>query len=431
MLPKHQRRWTSRKPHREKLLLGNGLGRCVCGSEGTGPKRLIECLLFASDRAHKMQIETRKCSKPDCQLKSGAGPDLGDLGIFNHNNQRLYTHELLDYYTDQYHHSETPFHSFCGTTAHRYLTFNSKVDFVSEDTFRNVYFSFLGVEQDALLKHAFDCPLCPPGGPKKIIADGVAAGFELKHRLETLAPPTIPGRNAPSASRVGYVSNQALVTYQIRRMALETLASYHLSGDAPDGTEPPTKKRKRARDDSDDLREVGTSDVGPTCTRSNLYDNLKELCPALLRIFKAATVDRETLHEDIRAAYDELLPQVASFLQPVHRLTPTQIFAHETVLMLAPRPTWKYLSRLVDGTYDETVLLALRGQVPAIGLIAHQEATLLGAPSCDIRELAEWVLKHAIHVLGRLKAAFTTPPPDSNLPQPSFDEVRALADLHV
>lgn len=127
-----------------------------------------------------------------------AGPDLRALGLFNFNNRRIYTHELLNKFTNSISAHETPFHAFRTVIQRTYLESGCITSFVSDDAFRTAWFSFTRIQD---LGDSFQCELCGPD-PKVVIFDGVTASFSNKHQTSTLCPPTLIQPDAPKRSNV-------------------------------------------------------------------------------------------------------------------------------------------------------------------------------------------------------------------------------------
>ncbi|EJD32956.1 hypothetical protein AURDEDRAFT_21844, partial [Auricularia subglabra TFB-10046 SS5] len=179
------------------VLRLEGPGRCRCGAvpADTVPKRLLPCVIYGSQRVYHRQVEVRPCFACSDGRKF-AGPDLGELGIFNFNNRSMYTHELLNAFTSGMTAHELPFHAFVTTVDRSYLEHGPanpqpSDDFVSDETFRRVWYSWRRLQ---LLGDTFSCDDCGPS-PPTVIFDGLTAGFPGKYVTPTLTPPTtvLPG----------------------------------------------------------------------------------------------------------------------------------------------------------------------------------------------------------------------------------------------
>ncbi|EJD40648.1 hypothetical protein AURDEDRAFT_24039, partial [Auricularia subglabra TFB-10046 SS5] len=177
-----------------EVLPLNTAGRCTCGAVGSldTPKRLLPCTIFGSHRSYSRTIEVRQC--PSCGVnRKFAGPDLRELGLFNFNNRSLYTHELLNSFTSAMTAHELPFHAFATTVERNYVEHGSTSNFVSDETFRRVWYTFRRVQ---LLGDSFECKDCGPN-PSCVIFDGLTAGIPTANLTSTLAPPTRIVPDAP------------------------------------------------------------------------------------------------------------------------------------------------------------------------------------------------------------------------------------------
>ncbi|EJD39347.1 hypothetical protein AURDEDRAFT_29512, partial [Auricularia subglabra TFB-10046 SS5] len=160
--------------------------RCRCGSgaKSAAPVHRLQCVVYGSMRAEKVVIEVQACAAQDNLF---AGPDVRELGVFNYNNHRLYTHELLNKFTSSYSAHELPFHAFRTVTQRTYLENGCKVPFVNDDTFRTAWYSFMRIQD---LGDSFRCDKCGPN-PRVVLFDGVTVSYNTKHITSTLTPPTL------------------------------------------------------------------------------------------------------------------------------------------------------------------------------------------------------------------------------------------------
>ncbi|EJD54900.1 hypothetical protein AURDEDRAFT_21524, partial [Auricularia subglabra TFB-10046 SS5] len=158
--------------------------RCACGGapKPSAPVEEKACLVFTTSRAFRGRIEVRRCGS----CRRCCGPDLREFGLFNYNNFRLYSHELLNSFTSCMANFEAPFHGFRKHVSHSYAEHQSPVPFVSDTAWRAVWFSFLRIQQ---LINSFACSKCGDC-PEVLIFDGVTAGFAVEHCTGTLRPPT-------------------------------------------------------------------------------------------------------------------------------------------------------------------------------------------------------------------------------------------------
>jgi hypothetical protein len=194
--------------------------RCGAGPDQAAPVRVIHCTLYDVRLAKRCTIEVQRCAVCPADTRRDAGPDLGEYGVFNYNNTRLYTHDLLNEYTSQFTASETTFNAFCKTISRAYASSCSAVGFVSDDDFRNVWFSFTRIQQ---LADSFECDVCGPD-PESVLADGVTVAFDAKHVLSSLAPPTRVTADSVERDTVQRVTDLMLVPHaSLRKDALAVL----------------------------------------------------------------------------------------------------------------------------------------------------------------------------------------------------------------
>ncbi|EJD37802.1 hypothetical protein AURDEDRAFT_20910, partial [Auricularia subglabra TFB-10046 SS5] len=181
--------------------LGND-SRCRCGSppNPSAPVKTIACILYDEKVALAARIEIQLCATCPIQSQYHDGPDLASLGIFNFNNTRLYTHNLLNELTSMMSSSETPFHAFRTEVSRDYLVAKSSIAFVSDDTFRIVYYAFSRVQKLGT-GAVFLCRVCGPE-PEVLLFDGVSAGYETKHCTDDLRPPTTTDADSPARQDV-------------------------------------------------------------------------------------------------------------------------------------------------------------------------------------------------------------------------------------
>jgi len=183
------------------------------------PQRRIElrkCFIYGLLGAHSASIELQKC--PNCP-QGYIGPDCTDIGIFNLNNQSLFTLTLLDDYTCHFSRSETPFVSWVSSTACRYLNHQSPVPFIKEKTFRTAWFSYIRLVQ---LENDMRCVRCGPT-PKVTIWDGVTLAFNRKNLLATLRPPTLVDEHSEIKDRIKPQQGLQLLGDKSLRKLIQTI----------------------------------------------------------------------------------------------------------------------------------------------------------------------------------------------------------------
>lgn len=105
--------------------------RCGSGPKKNAPVRVIKSVLYTTSRAYDVTVAVQACSTCDTRRRQDAGPDLREFGIFNFNNARLYSHELLDQFTNAMTATETPFHAHRLFVERSYISQHSPREFVS------------------------------------------------------------------------------------------------------------------------------------------------------------------------------------------------------------------------------------------------------------------------------------------------------------
>ncbi|KAF8491008.1 hypothetical protein JB92DRAFT_3241490 [Gautieria morchelliformis] len=167
----------------------------------------IPCTVYMLTCAQTHQLEVQACPACPLQARHHVGPDAQDHGLFNFNNRILVSHDLLDEYTSAYTLSETPFTAWTQGVSHHYTTYGSSQPFMSDDTFRHVWFAFVSLQDDSC---PGDCPLCGPS-PADTIWDGVTLAFNQKHLLPSLTPPTLSPPESISRTETRHVSQQQCI----------------------------------------------------------------------------------------------------------------------------------------------------------------------------------------------------------------------------
>ena len=133
-----------------------------------------------------------------------------DSGVFNFNNQILFTHDLLDEYTSTYTSSETPFVGWVSMVSHQYTNNDSERPFIMEKMFRAVWFSYIQLQHPETV---LQCHACGPM-PQDTIWDGMILAFSQKHLLPSLQPPTILHKNSLHRDEVCYYSHMQWIPDQ-------------------------------------------------------------------------------------------------------------------------------------------------------------------------------------------------------------------------
>ncbi|KAK7018643.1 hypothetical protein VNI00_018354 [Paramarasmius palmivorus] len=199
------------------LLSLDELSRSACGKnyfEPVAPILQRECTIYTLSRKAKCLISVQLCPTCPAAQRCYIGPDLRTVGIFNFNNSVLFTHELLDEYTNRYTGSETPFAAFVLTIARVYTGRGDK--FVGEDLFRAAWFAFASLQHMAGDMFCRECGVAP----ETVIWDGVTVSFAKRHLQDTLQPPTHIPPDAIARDRIRYSSQQWIVSKNDARVQL-------------------------------------------------------------------------------------------------------------------------------------------------------------------------------------------------------------------
>lgn len=300
--------------------------RCKCGGapHPTAPIRIINCVLFTSRRAFKAKIEVQRCAACPLTSRLYAGPDLRELGIFNFNNARLYSHELLNGFTNAMTAHDAPFNSYRTFVSRHYVDNSLPVRFVSNPTWRTVWFSFSHVQD---LTDSFSCTACGPN-PEAVIFDGVTAGFDVRHCTSSLHPPTIVDSSAVKRLNVTVpAAPLTLIDGQLRKSAQAAVRwrkSLTASNKSPLGAEAPDVDDEPAIDEDTDIAGVDyrasrrrkardTKDATMRSTLLPLAKRVTAVHPALGTLFGVHVLssnDRDT--EFAHKIYLDLLEQVCA-----------------------------------------------------------------------------------------------------------------------
>jgi hypothetical protein len=174
------------------------------------------CIIFGLAESYPTVIQLQTCPNCHPNQRCFIGPDGRRLGIFNFNNRVLFTHELLNEYTSMYTSSETPFTAWVSTVSRRYKIRNSPNNFVNEQMFRDVWFSYVKLQW---FENDMQCPVCGPT-PNDTIWDGVTLSFSRKHLLPSLQPPTVSHVDSITR-RSRYQREQQILTQPTTRKALQ------------------------------------------------------------------------------------------------------------------------------------------------------------------------------------------------------------------
>ncbi|EEB95777.1 hypothetical protein MPER_05201 [Moniliophthora perniciosa FA553] len=182
-----------------EVLSLDALSRSACSHhfyDNGSVKIEKECTVYTLTGRHHCRIEVQNCPACPRARKCMIGPDPRNIGIFNFNNSVLFTHELLDEYTNRYTGSETPFAAFIQAMGRIYV--GRHEIFIGEDLFRAVWFAFATIQE---MRDDMVCPDCGDA-PENLIWDGVTLAFGKRHLRDTLRPPTYRHPGAPQRCQV-------------------------------------------------------------------------------------------------------------------------------------------------------------------------------------------------------------------------------------
>jgi hypothetical protein len=175
-------------------------------------------LLYTSTGATEVAVKQLLCRKCRIWLSYDGCRDR----IFNFNNLNLFSHELMNSYTNSFGHLTTPFSSFVDSVRCKYTEMNGG-DFVSASTFQQVYKAFIELQVLFLccpslislrLRQAWDfqfsCPICGCE-PPDFIADGVSITFPRDFCHEKLSPPTKVKDDSPVCPHAKTITGVSLL----------------------------------------------------------------------------------------------------------------------------------------------------------------------------------------------------------------------------
>jgi hypothetical protein len=125
-----------------------------------------EAVLFSSNSARNIHIHCNRCTNSNCNHV--VYYDGVEDRIFNYNNRFLFTHELLNDYTNQFTLSETAIHAYISSVKRRYLENRACRSFITQRDFTHIFVTFINLQAWG---YTFSCVECGVE-PEDIIADG-------------------------------------------------------------------------------------------------------------------------------------------------------------------------------------------------------------------------------------------------------------------
>ncbi|KAI0672113.1 hypothetical protein C8Q78DRAFT_1124971, partial [Trametes maxima] len=209
----------------------DALARCACGigiqsvlrEEPQIAPETRDAVMFGLTMCSRVRIDVLPC-RACHHRRRFIGPDLGSLGVFNWNNTFLFTHELLNAYTNAFTASETPFAAFCLTVRRQYEDRCPESPFCSNETFVRAWFSFVELQD---LDSKMQCPTCGPS-PPVVIADGVSLATQASKLAGTgVKPPTYTDSRSERVESISsWKARQLPAIHEkaIRKCILEYLA---------------------------------------------------------------------------------------------------------------------------------------------------------------------------------------------------------------
>jgi len=167
--------------------------RCVCDTMAADLETVIvaPCTIYDMDRTYSSQIQLYRCDKCD---KFSAGPDLGDLGLFNFDNRTIVAQRLIHKFDIYFSGQEGTLSHFCNMVGREYqMKLSDPPKFLHVDEFRRTWFSFVRLQQ---FEDDKVCPICRES-PGCLVADGVTIATLAAKATGSISPPTVPHDNSP------------------------------------------------------------------------------------------------------------------------------------------------------------------------------------------------------------------------------------------
>ncbi|KAK7029660.1 hypothetical protein VNI00_014358 [Paramarasmius palmivorus] len=368
----------------ETITMTPGSARACCATrpevDPTTPRLLRRCRIYTYTTCIERSIEVQQC--PNCPPRRHCfiGPDPRDLGIFNYNNSVLFSHELLEEYTNRSGSSETPFAAFTQCCARVYEGRGAK--FVGEDLLREAWFAY------ATLLHLTQDMMCPKCGkePENVIFDGVTLSFHKKHVTDALLPPTWIEDSAPVRHRNYPKTPQWLPASRNETPIRERFRAW-LRAQRPVRTTENTTEGSLGMDHvetQESLEELATE-----------LDKVSQAVAGLTRkVFGSGSVGGQGVLRGLRRRYITLLEQLAAEESAMQMVNESAL---EKLKGFVASPTEVSGSTLVD--------------IPALLMLLEEEMRIMGSYTPELLEVCRWMMKRADEVLSALKANNLPPLP--------------------
>ncbi|KAJ7576475.1 hypothetical protein C8J56DRAFT_1062180 [Mycena floridula] len=326
--------------------------------DGTGVVEQRPCTVYTLVGAFETTIELVRCPKCDPRRRQYIGPDPRDQGLFNCNNRVLFSHDLLNDFTNAFTTSETPLFAWVTSIQRRYSTLAKP--FPSYRTVSEAWFGFVGLQE---FEQDMFCGACGVH-PKTVICDGVSAAIGKKHVLETIEPPTSYHAGCDVRSAVKSFPKQQLILdaalqVNIRRAVKKIVAKEGVSAEV-----------------------VAEAQVKQAVAARDAYGELAEQYGELASLFKDRFLSGETMKEEVRTVYRDFLLQLA---------------ADESILQMVPRPALHQLDEFNLDPRPENVglLIGIPGFFNVLGL--EMESKKRYKPG--ILKIGVWIAKRAQAIL--------------------------------
>ncbi|KAJ7210569.1 hypothetical protein GGX14DRAFT_394766, partial [Mycena pura] len=380
----------------------------------------MECTVYGLYRAWATSIELQACSNSRCRHRL-IGPDGREHGIFNYNNRKLFTHDLLDEYTAAYTSSETPFSAWVSVLSRRYKLHSGAHSFVTAEVFRGVWFAYVKLQY---LDGSMMCPRCGPS-PENTIWDGVTLAFNRKHLLPTLEPPTTMQPESVERTTTRYISNQQLLEdRKVRRLVRRVITGTPLTmeslkkGVPPGAQEEADAEGEDEEDDEDDEQAEATqrgsrSERAIARARSEMLERLDAL--------PAATEGLKRICPSLGALFDDkfgVSTVAQSNVAPnVYRRFFIQISAEESVLQMTTKPALDALEAFITAPTHRNASILV--EIPAVHELLSYEKGLGNAFPEITMDVCRWILNRGRAVLNSLVKGPQPPKmPDSSVEKP-------------
>ncbi|KAJ6536762.1 hypothetical protein DFH09DRAFT_1091235 [Mycena vulgaris] len=330
-------------------------------------------------------IEVQACSRCSHRL---IGPGARELGIFNYNNHKLFTHDLLDEYTSAYTSSETPFVAWVTVVARRYDSHS--------------------------------------GGAQKFISDEMF----WAHLLPTLEPPTTSHPASVERQHTRYLSGQQLIVDRcLWKLVLKVITGSPLSiGDSIAGAAPVNEG-----DEEDDEEEEEDPPTGPGAgkrsrtqrARDRARKGMLERLEAIPLVVSGLARIEKDLGELFDQPFGEICVVRGTVAPSAYRRLFVQICAEESVLQMTTALALDCLEQFVlQPSHANGSALV---EIPAIHEVLSYERLSGGDISPTLISVCRWVLNRGRMILNSLVKGAEPPRIAEGSGERSWTEVAVTA----